>query len=195
MIFYLVHELMQNYVYPTSWKESKKNCLTFLLGANLHVVLFVVIQYFAKTSQNMLVELFFRFYFLFFIIDAIAMAIIYKSYWGRSIVNEFVGRKGWLFDSKTHTYTKREKKNVKDWNDFMEEDKETLYADLSGNVHKNLDNVEKREEKENAKDWNDFMEKDKEILYTDLSGNVHKNLDNIGSGDKENEENLENKKL
>src|SRR3989304_639972 len=105
MIFYLVHHIM-NY-FTLDWREGKKNCLTFIIGANLHLFLFLFIQYLAKNSGNMYIELFYRFYFVFVIIDVIAMAILYKCYWGRSIVNEMGAEDNWEYDAEKHKYARK----------------------------------------------------------------------------------------
>lgn len=47
----------------------------------------------------------------FVVIDAISMAIIYKCYYGRSIVNEVTAEDNevWDYDKKTHQYHKKKK--------------------------------------------------------------------------------------
>ena len=99
---------MNSFNFSGDWAESKKNCLTFLIGGNLHLILFLIVQYLSKNTGNMLAELFYRFYSVFVLIDMFTMAILYKCYWGRSIINEMENDGRWHFDKENHKYSLRQ---------------------------------------------------------------------------------------
>lgn len=107
MIFYIVHNIVN--CYKTTWSESQKNCFTLVIGGSLHVLMYITLQYLARVYQSAYLELLSRFYGFFFLIDAVTMAIIYKLYWGRSIMNEVSdNRDQWLLDEEKHLYSRKQ---------------------------------------------------------------------------------------
>lgn len=97
---------MNGVPFTSSWKESKKNCITFLIGANLHLFFYLIIQKLA--DRGGFAKMFYNFYYVFFLIDLITMAIIYKCYWGRSILHEIEEEDDkHVFDEKTHKYVNK----------------------------------------------------------------------------------------
>ena len=111
MLFYIVHNLIQ--AYRENWSESQRNCFTFAIGGTLHVLLYVTLQYLARVNSSPYLELLSRFYGFIVLIDAFTMAILYKVYWGRSILNEMSDDKDkWELDEKNHTYTRVEKTTI-----------------------------------------------------------------------------------
>jgi hypothetical protein len=126
-----MHHIM-NYLKP-EWREGKKNCLTFIIGANIHLMLFLFIQYLAKHTGNMFIELLYRFYFVFVIIDVIAMAILYKCYWGRSIVNEMGAEDNWEYDEDRHRYSRKPKQDNNNDNNKNNNNKNNSYNNNKNN--------------------------------------------------------------
>ncbi len=110
MLFYLLHNLINNLQLTDGWKESKKNCLTFIVGATIYILLYVLAEYLQRKTGYLVFELFHKFFFYFVIIDAITMAVLYKLYWGRSILNEIIPNENsnWVFKDDDHKYVKRE---------------------------------------------------------------------------------------
>lgn len=92
MFFYLLHHTINALPFTSEWSESRKNCLTLFLGGNLYVIFFVFLEWIVKNSTggNFWAQAFRNFYFWFILVDAFSMAIVYKSYWGRSIFREIV---------------------------------------------------------------------------------------------------------
>ena len=110
MIYYFIHNFLNLFSYTSEWKESRKHCLNFIFGSTFYVTLFVFLQYLTKTTQHLFIELITKFFPLFVIIDALGMAIIYKIYWGRSILSEIDATReyNWTFDKKKHKYYKKD---------------------------------------------------------------------------------------
>lgn len=91
MIFFLVHNVIQHSPWIKDWAESKKNITTFLIGSLLYVFLLSFLQ--SERFQSLINSSFFLFtlknWFIWIIgIDITAMAILYKNYWGRTILEE-----------------------------------------------------------------------------------------------------------
>lgn len=109
MLFYLLHNLINNLEFTQSWAESKKNIFTFIIGATCYILLYVFAEYLQRKSGYLIFELFHKFFFYFVIVDAVAMAVLYKLYWGRSILNETMPNEdsNWDFKEEDHKYTKR----------------------------------------------------------------------------------------
>lgn len=91
MLFFTIHHIIQNLPLTNGWQESKKNIVTFLVGAISYVFLtsflnskryagFTDANFFTFTLKNWLLWI--------IGIDIFAMAIVYKCYWGRTILSE-----------------------------------------------------------------------------------------------------------
>ena len=108
MIFYTIHNLINNINYTKEWNESKKNCFTFIIGATLYAILYVIFEYLSRSSGRLVFQMINKFFLYFVIIDVITMAVIYKLYWGRSILNETIPNEDveWEFDKEEHKYKK-----------------------------------------------------------------------------------------
>ena len=88
MIFWILHNILNNLTTIKDWSESKKNLTNLLVGGNIYILLYVTLGYLVKKSDNFLLEGFYNFFIYFVILDVMAMAIIYKLYWGRPITTE-----------------------------------------------------------------------------------------------------------
>jgi hypothetical protein len=103
-IFYFLHHVLPN---TDTFKEGKRNSATFLFGAFLYAVVYVVIKNcqlkYGKYVDSLLSAL-----FVILIADICTMAYIYKSYYGRNILYELKDedQSDWIFDEKTHKYIK-----------------------------------------------------------------------------------------
>ena len=85
-IFYFLHHVLPN---TDTFKEGKRNSATFLFGSFLYAVVYVVIKNcqlkYGKYVDSLLSAL-----FVILIADICTMAYIYKSYYGRNILYEFL---------------------------------------------------------------------------------------------------------
>ena len=87
--------------------DGKKNTFTFIVGATIHVAIFVSLEWYHKSYKNAFVSILHNFYMYFVIIDVLAMVAIYKLYWNRGILNEFDGDPdGWTLD-ENHRYHRK----------------------------------------------------------------------------------------
>jgi len=123
MFFFIVHQILNGLPVTSEWSESKKNCLTLLVGGNLYVLFFVLLEWIQKTTGE--TGQFWagsarNFYYWFIGIDAFAMAILYKRYWGRSILNEVTehAEEEWDYDDADHKY--KRKGTVEHFKDYGE---------------------------------------------------------------------------
>lgn len=91
MIFFVVHHVIHNMPGIKDWKESKKNITTFLVGGLLYVFLmsFLYSPRYAALMDSWFILFTLKNWFMWILgIDVTAMAVIYKKYWGRSILEE-----------------------------------------------------------------------------------------------------------
>ena len=112
MFFYLVHEAINALPWTADWTEGRKNCLTLMIGAYMHFFTYMGLDWVKGSSSNKIFEFFLRFYIGFIFIDAFTMAIKYKLFWGRSIVNELddTADDKWKYDENKHRYVKKKTK-------------------------------------------------------------------------------------
>jgi len=108
MFFYIIHQIVNVLPMMAEWTESRKNCITLIIGLYLHFFFFIALEYIQGYSSNKIFELMRRFYLPFIFIDAFVMAIVYKCYWGRSILNETEDTDHrWDYDEQTHKYKRK----------------------------------------------------------------------------------------
>ena len=117
-------------------ENGKKNTRTFFFGSILHWLFYVFLNTVSTTIPSMLV--FKNFYYIFWMIDAITMAIIYKTYYNRSIMNELddYADKKWVYNNKNDNYEHKNDvvENKIAENSVVENDTKTL---------ENVNNTEK----------------------------------------------------
>ena len=92
MIFLCTHQIVQNVIpWKEGTKDSKKNITTFVVGGLLYVFLLSFLfspGYRSLIENNFVLFTLKNWLLLVVIIDVTAMAVIYKCYYNRSIVNE-----------------------------------------------------------------------------------------------------------
>lgn len=77
--------------------------MTFLIGSIIYIVLHAVLFHYLKSPGQLRWHM-----VLIFISDAIAMATLYKMYYGRSIVHELLeNQDGWEYNADTHEYRRK----------------------------------------------------------------------------------------
>jgi hypothetical protein len=103
-IFYFLHHVLPS---TDIFKEGKRNCATFLFGAFLYAVVYVIIKNF-QLKYGKYIDAFLSAFLIILIADMCTMAYIYKSYYGRNILYELKdeNQEDWVFDEKTHKYVK-----------------------------------------------------------------------------------------
>lgn len=102
MIFFVLHHLFQ--ILPIS--DLRRNCLTFLLGT---VSYFILRGYLESHQTNWLFKTIVNWFWYLVAADVITMGIIYREYYGRSLVQEaFTDPDKWNWDPKQHKYQRTE---------------------------------------------------------------------------------------
>ncbi len=167
MIFYLIHNMINNMQLTSEWSESKKNCFTLIIGGTLYVLLYVFLEYFHKITGNIFIDLLHKFFFYFVIIDAITMAILYKLYFGRSIFNETIPNEdaNWNYDDETHKY--KSKKNL-ETDEIRKFNQKSIELD---DLHEDMDGL-----RDNMKDMADKTDQMEEAILCHPSGEMVQEL-------------------
>jgi hypothetical protein len=103
--FYLIYNLTSK---GKSEKDGPKNARTFIIGAILYIVVFMVIMNLSlryKFQSGILKSSL----ILLLVADIATMGYLYKSYYGRSILNEadIDNDKDWKFNEKSHKYDRK----------------------------------------------------------------------------------------
>jgi hypothetical protein len=147
MIFYILHNIIN--IFFENWNESRKNCLTFIIGGTLYVLLYVFLEYMCKTTKNLFIELLHKFFLAFVVIDAFTMAILYKSYWGRSIFKEIDphAESEWSYNENDHRYKRNRDISVEEMRKFNQKSKE--FDELNSNIDDIRDNIVELDNKTN----------------------------------------------
>lgn len=175
MIFYLFHNIINNINFTDNWNESKKNCLTLIVGGTLYVILYVLLEYLYKKTYNIFFDLMHKFFFYFVIVDAITMAVLYKLYWGRSIINEITPSEDkWHLDEENHKYKSHETLAYEDIRNFN--NKSNKLDELEKNVENLGDNIENLEE--NIKDIEEKTDEMETAILFQPGGTIEKNCEN-----------------
>jgi len=104
--FFIIHHLF-SLIFDTSMSDVRRNCLTLVVGSICYFLLYgyVTANY---STGNWLFRALRDWYGLLIVIDIFSVGIIYRSYYGRSIVNEIgddqCGK--WDYEPETHQYHK-----------------------------------------------------------------------------------------
>jgi hypothetical protein len=104
-IFYLLHHSP----FWENLENGKRNCRTFLVGSIIYITLYCVLKNLKVFGYiDLFYEAFLSFLFYVFIADIASVGWLYKSYYGRSILNELPeDNDKWEFDEMTHTYKRK----------------------------------------------------------------------------------------
>jgi hypothetical protein len=88
MIFFLLHHLVHA-LFGVRISEERKNLFTFLLGTFLWVCLWTVVQSRSIREKWGFIGDVLNYGFVYLVVtDVFAMAVIYKNYWGNTILHE-----------------------------------------------------------------------------------------------------------
>jgi len=104
-VFYLLH----HYILPETdtFKGGKRNCLTFLIGVIIYVIIYIILKNLQLIYGKYLDAIIASFIVILFA-DAITMAYIYKVYYGRNIFYELEDENhdDWIYDEILHKYVR-----------------------------------------------------------------------------------------
>lgn len=155
MIFFLLHHLFQ--ILPIT--DLRRNCLTFLIGS---IIYFLLRGYLQDHNINWITRTFIDWFWYLLAADVVAMGIIYREYYGRSIVEEtFSDPEKWQWDAEQHKYVRTDlsqrEEYFRDKLDALDQvgDK-TFQVDLSlrelNSAKEKLDKIDQLEENLNELD-------------------------------------------
>jgi len=144
MIYFILHHLFDILPFTKDCKDVKKNCLTFLLGSIIHFIFYGMLKEYKLTGMLKVIT---DFYVYIVLVDAIAMGVLYKTYYGRSILNEVaaIDEDDWDYDDEQHRY----KRKKEDFHDNEEsEQSEQLDKDKNSNNNEVENEVENNDNEE-----------------------------------------------
>lgn len=98
MFYFVLHNVIPE---TSRFRDGRRNCMTFMLGSALYVAVWVMMQQHDGHAQQRVST---TAMWLLWMADALTMAYIYKSHYGRSVVHELLGDESWEFDTTTHKY-------------------------------------------------------------------------------------------
>ena len=142
-IFYLLHELTG---FNSDIPDGKRNSRIFILGIILYCLIYIlIINLWDKNcvGKNMCDAIFWAGLIL-FLSDVSIMGYIYRSYYGRSIVNEMDNSQDeWLWDEQTHKFYQISK--IKIYKDDLEKkDKRSSSTKTSKHMELEINLPEKK---------------------------------------------------
>ena len=192
MIFCFVYEMSNRFTVERDWSESKKYFLTFLSGGGLHLLFFLLLQYLARDTKNMLIELFYKFYLVFVLVDVFIMAILYKLYWGRSIVDNTPQiylppeeEQNYEYDNY-FPFPKEEKEIPQDFEDQINQIREDIYQrakeDKDAQDSEDIqEDIESQDDNENAQEDTEDVRGDTKDAQEDMNNeNAQVDIENTG---------------
>ena len=104
-IFYGLHELM-----PFDTDDGKRNTKVFVIGIIIYSLIFILFanMMLYKYFDPLMYDAYYYVGLLLFMSDICVMGYIYKSYYGRSIINELnENNDGYKWKEKKHRYIKK----------------------------------------------------------------------------------------
>ena len=102
-IFYLLHEITE---FKDDVPNGKRNARIFMLGIIIYCLVYILLvnlwdkNYFNKNTTDAI----FWAGLVLFMADVSIMGYIYKSYYGRSLLNEYGDDEEWLYNDEKHKY-------------------------------------------------------------------------------------------
>ena len=105
--FYILHHIFLM-IFPDSiMSDLKRHCLTLVVGSILYFLLW---GYVTSISTNWLTRAIKDWFLYLIVLDIAVMGILYRNYYGRSIINEIGDDDSdkWEYDPNTHRFSKTE---------------------------------------------------------------------------------------
>jgi hypothetical protein len=107
-IFYSLH-LLFNKLNVNENEQGKRNCKLLLLGGLIYLIIFTILKDRRVVTHNVRLDGLISGLLSIFILDISVMAYTYKSYFGRSILNEALDNDDkFNYDENTHRYSRKE---------------------------------------------------------------------------------------
>jgi hypothetical protein len=135
MFYYIIYNI------PNKSDDSvgKQNAKTFLFGSLCHIFFFGLIAILhRKYPQSFIFEILYCYYPWIFLADIITMGILYKLYFGRSIVRELLPYETDEYDEATHTFKSTKKISIDEELDKLDEDMNYKPSKVVQNFDDNL---------------------------------------------------------
>lgn len=98
MYFYIFHQINQ-VIRKDDDEDGSVNVRTLILGGIMYIITHAIIS-----NPNSSMYLYKNYLLYFFLLDVFAMGIIYKKYYGRSILKEMNEYDTDIYDEKNHKY-------------------------------------------------------------------------------------------
>ncbi len=98
MYFYIFHQINQ-VLRKDKDEDGSVNVRTLILGGIMYIITHAIIS-----NPNSSMYLYKNYLLYFFLLDVFAMGIIYKKYYGRSILKEMNEYDTDIYDEKNHKY-------------------------------------------------------------------------------------------
>ena len=182
-IFYFLHELTG---FNSDIPDGKRNARIFILGIILYCLIYILIinlwdkNYFNKNICDAI----FWAGLILFLSDISIMGYIYRSYYGRSIINEIDSdQEEWLWDEQTHKFYQISK--IKIYKDDLEKKdkclssvKEEMKLQINPNENSTI-NILNEPVKQNDPILNDIIVDN--TLYNKIVSNNEKNTKSLKS--------------
>lgn len=100
-IYYTLHNLLPK----TYESDGKRNCATFMYGNCVYAIIYVILKN-LQLKFGVVMDAVLSGFMMIILTDVCTMAYIYRSYYGRSILNEFAAddKAHWVYEEETHSY-------------------------------------------------------------------------------------------
>lgn len=110
-VFYFLHSILPAY---ETEGEGKRNCRTFILGMFLYCAYYIILKNLTMNNylSTIMMDAFIYVGLIMFLADCAVMGYTYKSYFGRSIMNETLSDNDdeWEYNEETKKYKRKEHK-------------------------------------------------------------------------------------
>lgn len=105
-MYYILHSL-----FPEAKEEhGRRNCRVFFIGSFLYAMVFVFLKTMSLRGIDMMWEAALWGLLIVFVVDVMTVGILYKQFFGRSILCEVNDQDDdrWSYDGETHKYRRRD---------------------------------------------------------------------------------------
>lgn len=104
MFFYIAHNI-NHYMLSSDDADGAKNVRTLIYGGICYILLHAYLY-----NADCPYYLYRHYIWYLFVLDALTMAVVYKNYYGRSIICEINSVEHHDYDEKTHKYAQKKSK-------------------------------------------------------------------------------------
>lgn len=104
MFYYIIHHILRMIPNIREWSDLKLNCTTLLMGTVLHILIVGYLKTKSNGNENSFIGNLFRWYYYLIVADMVCVGVIYKEYYGRSILAEVDDVENWEWDDNKKKY-------------------------------------------------------------------------------------------